>query len=402
MNVYQVNVVCGSGSTGRIAVDISRELCRRGHNCRIAYGRGKAPDDVDSIKIDSTLEVLNHVIMTRLFDRHGLHSNKATQRLINDIIDYAPDVIHLHNIHGYYVNYKTLFDFLKSYGKPVVWTLHDCWAFTGHCAHYEYINCDKWECECYGCLRKKTYPAAYLFDRSKKNYLQKKESLLGINGLTLVTPSMWLRNEVRKSFLRSYPIEVINNGIDLDIFHFRESNVRGRLGNPKYLVLGVASVWTETKGFYDFFRLRELLGTDYCILLVGVTKEQRKNLPEGIIGIERTESAENLAELYSAADVFVNMTYEDTFPTVNNEAIACGTPVVVYNTGGNAEMIKTGDGKVVNRGDICGIKECIEEIVIKKKLVDRNMKSLDSLDRSKMADHYITLYNNTVICGEEN
>ena len=226
MKVYQINIVCGFGSTGRIAVDLAHTIEDEGGCCRIAYGRKEASSEVDSYKFSNQTEVYTHVLMTRLTDRHGLYSRNATKRLIEDIKNYNPDIIHLHNVHGYYVNYEMLFDFLKTYNRPIVWTLHDCWAFTGHCAHFDYVGCNKWKKECSQCPQKRLYPESLFLDNSTDNYHRKKDAFTLVPNMTLVTVSEWLKDVAGKSFLKKYPMEKISNGLDLQVMRPVESNLR--------------------------------------------------------------------------------------------------------------------------------------------------------------------------------
>ena len=359
MRVYQINVVCGSGSTGRIATDISLMLKENGHQCRIAYGRGTAPKELDAIKISGLPDNYAHAFLTRITDRHGLYSVRATKRLLKDIEQFEPDIIHLHNIHGYYVNYKMLFAFLKGYGKPVIWTMHDCWAFTGHCAHYESVGCMKWREGCENCPNISAYPATLCKTQTHDNYNKKKAAFTGLQHMTVVTPSAWLGRQIENSFLASYRCITIPNGVDLDKFEPKQSDLKQKLGcGGRKLLLGVASVWTKNKGYQDFLALRKILERQYMICMVGLNEKQMRTLPEGIIGVRRTESVEELAQYYSAADVFLNLTYEDTFPTTNIEALACGTPVITYRTGGSPEILGEGCGKAVEKGDLdCLMKE---------------------------------------------
>ena len=201
MKVFQMNSTCGFGSTGRIAADILKELEKCGGEGIIAYGRNSAPENVNSYRIGSDLDVKIHGVLSRITDRQGFYSTSATKKLIEKIKDYNPDIIHLHNIHGYYLNVALLFDFLKEYNKPIVWTLHDCWAFTGHCAYFSFNGCEKWETECYSCPLKKDYPTSLVMDNSKKNYKQKKELFTKPENITFVTPSSWLKELTQKSFL---------------------------------------------------------------------------------------------------------------------------------------------------------------------------------------------------------
>ncbi|MGN1161927.1 MAG: glycosyltransferase, partial [Candidatus Fimenecus sp.] len=302
MKILQINSVCGFGSTGRIAVQIQKTVEQNGGEGVIAFGRGDAPDGVNSYKINSDIDVNIHGVLSRITDRQGFYSSGATRRLVRFIKEYNPDVIHLHNIHGYYLNAKILFDFLAEYGKPVVWTLHDCWAFTGHCSYFSYEGCDKWKSGCYSCPLKNEYPASILMDNSKKNYEEKKELFTSLKNAVIVTPSKWLGEIVKDSFLGKYPVKIIYNGIDMDCFKPTESNFKEKYGiEDKKIVLGVASVWEKRKGLNDFFKLNEIIGDDYRIVLVGLSDAQLAELPDGIIGIKRTSSAQELAEIYTAA-----------------------------------------------------------------------------------------------------
>lgn len=341
MKVLMINSVCGIGSTGRICTDIADNLIARGHECKIAYGRGVVPDKYKDIsyRIGCGLSVKMHGLKARLFDASGFGSYCATKRFIEWVKKYNPDVIHLHNIHGYYIHVGVLFEYLKLCGKKIVWTLHDCWAFTGHCTYYQSPHCEQWQTECKKCVRTRDYPKAYI-SRVSRNFKRKKAAFCGVPGLTIVTPSEWLKGEVEKSFLSCYPVVVINNGVDLNVFKPTPSDFRERYGlTDKKIILGVASVWEKRKGFNDFLELAKLIDDDYRIVLVGLNDKQIKLLPQNVIGIKRTNNATELAEIYTAADVFFNPTYEDNYPTVNLEAQACGTPVVTYPTGGSVESV---------------------------------------------------------------
>jgi len=360
MKVLQINSVCGIRSTGRICTDIADVLRMRGDECRIAYGREKVPEKYRDIsyRIGSDTDVKIHALGSRLLDSSGFHSKNATKRLIEYIGKYKPDVIHLHNIHGYYLNIELLFDYLKRSKVPVIWTLHDCWAFTGHCSHYAAVGCDRWKTGCESCPQKGEYPKSVLFDGSKRNFARKKEASCGVPNMTIVTPSEWLADEVRSSFLGEYRIEVINNGIDLNVFKPTESDFRERYGlEDKKIILGVATAWGERKGLGDYFKLAKKIDNRFKIVLVGLTEDQIKSVPKDIIAIERTNSTAELASIYSASDVFVNMTYEDNYPTVNLEAQACGTPVITYCTGGSVESVP--EKNIVEQGNIDAVAELI-------------------------------------------
>lgn len=370
MKILQINSVCGVGSTGRIATDIHKILVEAGHESYIAYGRGEARgiDEKFTIKIGSKLDNYCHVAKTRLLDKHGLGSIEATKEFIKKVEKLKPDVIHLHNIHGYYLNYPILFEYLKKVQKKVIWTLHDCWTFTGHCSHYDYINCQKWQTECNNCLQKKEYPQSILFDSSKENFRLKKESFLGIKDITIVTPSEWLAKEVRKSFLKDYKIKVINNGIDLEVFKPTKSNFRKNNNlEDKFLILGVANPWGQRKGFKYFIELANKISEDEKIVMVGLTKKQIENFPSNILGIERTNSQKELAEIYSTVDVFINPTLEDNFPTTNLESLACGTPGITFNTGGSPECFDQKTGIVVEKENLGQLYEAIQKIRLEGK-----------------------------------
>ena len=387
MKVFQINSTCGFGSTGRIAVDILKELEKNGGEGIIAYGRNSTPENVNSYRIGSDLQVKIHGVLSRITDRQGFYGTSATKKLIEKIKDYNPDIIHLHNIHGYYLNVAILFDFLKEYNKPIVWTLHDCWAFTGHCAFFSFSGCEKWKTECNTCPLKKDYPTSLVMDNSKKNYKQKKELFTKPENITFVTPSYWLKDLTEKSFLGKYPVKVINNGIDLTKFKPTESDFRQKNNlQDKFIILGVASVWEERKGLKDFIELNEMLSENEKIVLVGLDDNQLATLPKSIIGIKRTNSIEELAELYSVADVFVNPTYEDNYPTTNLEAISCGTPVVTYITGGSPESVFEGNGFSVPQGDVKGIYDAI------KKVDGCKTPTKDFFDASKRYKEYVDLY----------
>ncbi len=364
MKILQINSVCGVGSTGRIATDLADVIKENGSTCKIAYGRGHSIANCDTIKIGNQSDVLLHIALSRITDKHGLYSKSFTKEFIKKVKEYDPDIIHLHNIHGYYINYKLLFDYIKQENKPVVWTLHDCWSFTGHCAHFDLEGCDRWKNGCHDCPLKNEYPASLVLDNSKNNYNIKKDSFTGVENMTIVTPSQWLCDLVKQSFLQDYPVKVINNGIDLMRFAPLPSNIKEKLGiEGKKVILGVATAWSNQKGYKDFIRLSRRLPKNHVIVLVGLDEEKIKELPHNVIGIERTNNVEELAELYTAADVFLNPTYVDTFPTTNLEAMACGTPVITYPTGGSPESIAEGCGFVVKKGSVKEIHNKIREIV---------------------------------------
>lgn len=369
MKILMINSVCGIKSTGRICTDLAVELEKQGHEVKIAYGRENVPEQFQkyAVRIGSEWDVRVHGIKARLFDAMGLGSKEATQKFIDWVEEFNPDIIHLHNIHGYYINIEILFKYLKKCEKKIIWTLHDCWTFTGHCAYFDYYGCNKWEFGCEGiCACKKDYPATLLLSRAGENYQIKKSLFTGINNLTIVTPSQWLASLVKKSFLREYNVKVIHNGVNTDVFKPTPSEIKRiySIGNKK-IILGVASIWDRRKGLETFIELSKQIGDDYKIVLIGLNKEQIENLPNTIIGIERTNSTKELAAFYSAADVFLNTTLEDNYPTTNIEAIACGTPVISFDTGGSGESAIF-YGSVVKKGDITAIIQEIKRNEFKK------------------------------------
>lgn len=363
MKVLQINSVCGIRSTGRICTDIADILTQNGHDCKIAYGRETVPEKYKkyAVRIGSDLSVKIDALKSRIFDNAGFNSKRATKKFIKWVEEYDPDVIHLHNIHGYYINVEILFDYLKRSNKPVIWTLHDCWSFTGHCSHYDFVGCEKWKkISCSNCPEKKSYPASLFCDNSAKNIVKKKKCFTGLNNLTIVTPSNWLADQVKLSYLKDYPIKVIYNGIDLDVFKPTPSDFRKKYGlEDKKIILGVASTWTERKGYNDFLKLSEMLDDNYKIVLVGVSPKQLKTLPANILGITRTENTTQLAEIYTAADVFFNPSREETMGLTTVEAIACGTPVVVSNFTAIPEVVGENSGIVCQELEFNAIKSAI-------------------------------------------
>ena len=365
--LLQINVALNKGSTGRIAEQIGKLARSKGWDTFILHGaRYVNTSEMYSFQTGTPLLEKIHAVRSMLFDAHGLGSVNETQKAIEIIKQIKPDIIHLHNIHGYYLNYKILFEYLATTNTPVVWTLHDCWSMTGHCSHFDYIGCERWKYGCYNCPLKGDYPKSLFLDRSKQNYLLKKTLFSSVENMTIVPVSKWLGSIVEQSFLREYPIRVINNGVDLKVFSPKETDLKDRLGlTGKNVLLGVAASWKEDKGLREFIKLSRI--AEYQVIMVGVPAKLKGKLPEAIIAIERTNSQEELADYYSMADVLVNPTYNDTFPTVNLEALACGTPVVTYRTGGSPESITPETGFVVEKGDCNALYAAIMEIIAKGK-----------------------------------
>lgn len=386
MKVLMINVVCGIRSTGRICTDLATELEAEGHEVKIAYGRENVPEKYKkyAVRIGTRLDVNLHGIRARMFDDCGFGSNRVTEKFIEWVKKYNPDVIHIHNVHGYYININILFDYLRTCGKKIIWTLHDCWAFTGHAAYCESANCERWKKGCHDCPKKMDYPVSFK-DNSKYNWIKKKKLFDKIPNLKIVTPSEWLASLVKKSFLSQYEVNVIHNGVDTKVFKPIESDMKNKLGlSDKKIILGVAALWEERKGLHDFYKLADILNDEYKIVLVGLSKEQINKLPSNIIGIERTDSVQELVELYSAAYVYVNPTYEDNYPTTNIEAIACGTPVITYDTGGSGESAQI-FGYVVKKGRLEDIVKMIRE-------VPTILQKDSQIDSTNFNKAYIDLY----------
>lgn len=365
MRYLLINSVCGFGSTGRICAEIADQLSSQGHEVKIAYGRmDNVPEKYRgmAVRIGSDMDMRFHGLATRIFDAHGFASKSATRRFLAWAETYNPDVVWLHNIHGYYINVEMLFAWLKK--RPdtqVKWTLHDCWAFTGHCAYFTMAGCEQWTTHCEKCVKKKGYPSSLLMDGCKRNFDRKRAAFTGVKNMTLITPSQWLADLVKRGFLKDYPVEVVYNKINTDIFKPTPGDFREKHGlEGKYVILGVANIWDTRKGLADFLKLAGTLDETYHIVLVGLSEEQLQSLPSNVLGIRRTANPQELAQIYSAADVLFNPTYEDNFPTVNLEAEACGTMVVSYDTGGCKETLRRSDSFVIPTGDIEPFRRYLE------------------------------------------
>lgn len=410
MRVLFINTVCGRSSTGGIIRDIDSVLKQHGSVSMCLYGRYDAPAQMCSKKIETTMGFYKHVLLTRFFDRQGFGSRKATKRAIKEIERFQPDIIHLHNLHGSYINIKLLFDYLKNTNIPIVWTLHDCWAFTGHCTHYLYDNCNKWmNGTCDRCPQKKEYPASIFLDQSKRNYKEKKDAFLGCNNLVITVVSDWLCGQVKQSFLREYPIKRIYNGVDTEIFKPTESNVREKIGitESEIMILCVTDGWSTRKGINYIFELFEqckALSLPYRIVMVGVQEKVRKEIPKGIIALPRTDNVNQLVELYSCADVFWNPSKIETFGMVNIEALACGTPVITMNSTACPETIDLSCGITIDP-DEAVIKQVLDAIPLLagngKKNQDACRKKAEAFSKTQSYTEYIKLYNE-IYRGERN
>lgn len=402
MRIVQINGGA-KGSTGKIMRGIADVARTQGHEVMcaspITTTNRDAGEDCGYYRIGTFNSRRVNVALARITGFNGCFAWFETYKLLKKIDEFKPDIIHLHNLHDSYINLPMLFSYIKKHNVPTVWTLHDCWAFTGQCPYFTMVKCDKWKAGCYGCPQYKEYPAS-LYDNTKKMWQLKKKWFTGVKNMTIVTPSEWLAGLARESYLKQYPIEVINNGIDLNVFKPTHSNFRKQYGIPgdKYIVLGVSFAWGYRKGLDCFVEMAEKLGEQYQIVLVGTDDEIDKNLPHNIISIHRTQNQKELAEIYSAADVFVMPTREENYPTVNMEAIACGTPVVTFDTGGSPEMLDDKTGIVVEANDIEATKKAIKDICEKKRCNDEEyiVAYSKNFDMKKRFAEYIELYANVL------
>ena len=393
--LVQINVVC-NGSTGKIMDEISRGAMDSGFKSYCFYGRGNPGKYGEFIKFGNKLSILFHVFLTRIFNLHGHGSYFSTIKMVKKLRKINPDIIQLHNVHGYYINLKVLFKYLKhEYNGKIIWTLHDCWAFTGHCSHFTVAKCNKWKSECFDCPLKSQYPKSLLLDTSKREFNFKKKIFTGIKNLKIVVPSFWLKTLVNQSFLKEYSVNVINNGIDFSIFQNKKTGIsieRYNIPKNKNVILGVSNVWNRNKGLDTFLDLSKLIDKNDIIVLVGLSKNQKMNLPNSIIGIEKTQNQNELAEIYSLATVFMNPSLEETFSLVTLEAMACGTPVIVCDTSAVKELVTDKVGIVVNKYSAKDYYNAYLE------LKDKKIKRQDLLDQSKkysnekLTNEYLKLY----------
>ena len=412
MKVLQINSTYKTGgSTGRIAYDLKQVMEQADIDGYAAYGIGSPQSEEHTMLLQTRNELRLCQFRSRLFARHGFYSVAATKRLLAFMDEIKPDIVHLHNIHGYYVNCRMLFDYIKRHHLPVIWTLHDCWAFTGWCAYFDYSGCNKWKTHCEHCPSKNDYPKAWISPRANSNFDLKRKTFCGVDSLTLVTPSKWLAQLTRESFLKDYPVKVINNGVDTSVFKPTKTAVKKDLGiEGKKMILAVAGGLAKRKGRDYLLQIPALLNENEILVVLGIRGHQKSLLPKDrCFGIPYTNSVEELAALYSAADVFINTTLEDNFPTTNIEALACGTPVITFNTGGSVEAVldeeqvmidgdikRTTVGGVVPKGDVASLLKVTREFlsVDKAALCDIFTEKVNKLYNKLYQYHiYIDLYN---------
>lgn len=366
MKVLRITTEINRSSIGRSTEQIGLKVLEEGWDSYIAFGRTDGTSKSKKIRIGNKWSVYSHVLLTRLFDLHGCGSYFATKRFIKQLDVIKPDIIHLHDIHGYYINHKLLFDYLKKTNIPVVWTHHDCWAYTGHCGFYSGINCTKWKTQCEHCPSYKSYPGSWFIDRSKQSYIDKKAMFTSLEHVYNVGVSQWICNELKDSFMNKYPIMRIYNGIDTDIFKPRTENidkVRAKYHLGKGILLtAVATAWGERKGLSDYLELRKKLDKKYTLVFVGAPKELSEKLPDGIIGIPRTDNINELVDIYNASSIVMNLASAESFGKTTPEGLACGIPSIVYNCTASPELVDSKTGIVVEKGDIGGVLNAIDTI----------------------------------------
>lgn len=394
MKIALINTVAGTGSIGRITQSLYREIENNGDEAILIYGRGTCAADIHSYKVGTVADFFWHVLRHFFTGMGGFFSTRRTRLLIEHLEREKPDLIHLHNIHGFYLDCEELFAYIKRAGIPVVWTLHDCWSFTGHCAYFDYAGCEKWKTGCYDCPQyRNAYPYSLFRDNTRNAYARKKHSFQNVDSLVIVTPCEWLKRKVQASYLSEYPVKVIYNGIDTNKFYPEKSN----MNTDRYILLGVANIWEKRKGLIYFEKLLKSLGEEYTGVLVGVNHSQcrklRKEFPENRLKlIQHTRDVDELRKLYNEATVFVNPTLEDNFPTTNLEAMACGLPVVAFDTGGCAEAVQGTNGVIVPKKDVTKLTEAVQ-MVCRRETAEREKKGkLKIFDNRKMLEEYTKLY----------
>lgn len=395
-----INVALNWGSTGKIVEGIGSLAKSRGWEVYVAHGaRYKNRSNLKAIQVSGRAEEWIHYIGSSLFDAQGLGSRCATRRFLKEVDEISPDVVHIHNIHGCFLNYPLLFNYLRDKQIPVVWTLHDCWAMTGHCVHFEKTHCERWKTQCEKCPQKRDFPTSYLLDRSKRNYALKKQLLTSMDRMRITTVSAWLKGVAEKSYLNKFPIDVVPNGIDTGRFNYTDKDIKKRFQiESKILLLAVASGFEERKGIFDYVALSRILTDKYQLMLVGVNDQDRKVLPDNVIAVSRANGPEELAAFYSASDVLLSLSYEETFGLTVVEAMACGTPAIVYDNTAQPELITKETGTVVPTGDIDTLINAIEVVCSKPKETyeDACRRHAIQYDESLSYNKYLDIYNSLI------
>lgn len=398
MKIAYLNA-CGNGSTGHI-VDKLKEICENnGISVISIYARESCVrQDKTTVRCFNKFDFYIDGILTRLLDNHGLNSKVNTRRILKVLRDFKPDIIHIHNLHGYWINYPMLFNYIKENNIKVVWTFHDCWHITGHCTHFDYVQCDKWKIGCHNCEQLKEYPASSFYDGSKRNYNFKKKYFTSIDDMVIVTPSQWLQSKVKESFLNKYNVRVINNGVDISVFKpsvdiEKKKSILSQ--GFKHIILGVAATWNERKGLKYILKIADKEPEWYFVIIGSISQKSIiKADYKNVFFINRTENVQILCDWYSIADVFVNPTLEDTYPTTNLESIACGTPVVTYATGGSEEIVRISKfGEVSKERNSKSLHDSVKNVLDNAELV---IAADFNLDAQVKYQEYLQLYNQIV------
>lgn len=396
LRVLHINTVYRKGSTGKIIAGIESVCNEIGIDTYVAYRYCDTSEKSDNeIPVSSWLDCHVHNRLAMYTGFQGLFSYFKTKQFLKTVDRIKPDIIHIHNIHGSFINHRLLFDYIKSNDIKTIWTLHDCWSFTGFCPHFGIERCEKWRNGCGDCIRCRSerYP---IIDCTRIMWSKKKKWFSEVNQLNIVTPSNWLASLVKESFLKDYTVNVINNGIDLNVFRPCESDFR-KMHNceNKFVILGVAFDWGMRKGLDVFIELSKIISSDMQIVLVGIEDKMDKLIPDNIITIQRTNNQRELAQIYSSCDLFINPTREDTFPTVNIESLACGTPVLTFQTGGSPEIINDHCGCSVPCDDFEALYEKIMYIKMNNPYSSVDcVKRAASFDMNEKFKEYVELYEN--------
>ena len=396
--LVQFNSVANWGSTGRLAEDIGDVAMAAGWESFIVFGRESNPSNSHLIQVGGRMSVMSHVIISRLFDRHGFGSYMATKQLLKRLDEIKPDVFQFHNVHGYYLNLPLVLQYAIEKRIPIVWSLHDCWSMTGHCSHFVTVGCDRWKTECHNCPRRCDYPSSWFIDSSRRNYRDKKRLIEAVPRLTIISGSEWLAGIAAQSYFKGRDIRYIPDGIDTSIYQPRSNGdeLRNKLGlKGKFVILATGTVWGENKGLKDYGELRKMLSDDYAIVLVGMSDEDLATVPEGVIGLPRTKSPQELSEFYSMADCVMSLSRMESFGLTPVEGFACGTPAIVYNTTALPELITPETGYVASFLSVTDVKEKVEMMKAKgKAFFSQSCRrvAVEKYDRHRCYSEYLKVY----------
>lgn len=399
-----INVALNWGSTGKIVEGIGKLAISKGWDVYVGHGaRYKSISVLKDVQVSSKVGEIIHYIESSLFDAQGLGSRCETKRFLKQLDLIKPDLIHIHNIHGCFLNYPLLFKYIQSHKIPTIWTFHDCWPMTGHCVHFDKSKCTQWQSACLRCPQLRDFPSSFLLDRSHRNFVLKKTLFTSLEKFQITTVSSWLKNVATLSYLSKYTISIVPNGVNTEMFRPTESKIRQRYGlENKKVLLAVASGFGERKGLNEYVALASKLSPEYQLLLVGVSKSDKKVLPNSIITINKANGAEELAAYYTTADVLLSLSYEETFGMTIVEAMACGTPAIVYDNTAQPELITAETGKVVPTGDLDSLIEAIEDICSKPKDEYSNACRSHSLEYDEKVSYqkYMNIYDSVINQGK--